>query len=182
MLYTKKGDDGKSELFGNEKRISKYSVVLEALGALDELNSWIGFIKSKSALETKEISKKSFYDILHAFQESLFIIQAEIGGADKHIQEEDIERIEEIFRVLEIELPAITSFVIPGTTELSALYDIARTKARKAEREVIRAQEIEHILVSQETIKFLNRSSSLLYACARYKAYQEKKNEEKPHY
>jgi len=49
MLYTGKGDDGKTKLFGcDQKRISKSSSVAEALGNIDELNSFLGLVKVKS--------------------------------------------------------------------------------------------------------------------------------------
>jgi cob(I)alamin adenosyltransferase len=49
MLYTRKGDDGTTRTFGSKKieRISKSSCQTESLGALDELNSFIGLVKIK---------------------------------------------------------------------------------------------------------------------------------------
>jgi cob(I)alamin adenosyltransferase len=47
MLYTKKGDDGKTSLFHCDQRLSKSSAVAEALGSLDETNSFLGIVKAK---------------------------------------------------------------------------------------------------------------------------------------
>jgi len=48
MLYSGKGDDGTTQAFGcDQKRISKSSELPEALGALDELNAFLGFVKMK---------------------------------------------------------------------------------------------------------------------------------------
>ena len=44
-IYTKKGDDGKTEL-GDGKRILKFSTRVEAYGTVDELNAMIGTITS----------------------------------------------------------------------------------------------------------------------------------------
>ena len=50
-IYTKKGDDGKTEL-GDGKRIVKFSTRVEAYGTVDELNAMIGTITSMN-VETK---------------------------------------------------------------------------------------------------------------------------------
>ena len=68
-LFTGKGDNGTTKTFGCDQRISKSSIVAEALGALDETNSYIGFARAKSKdrkatfkIENKEIK---FSDILY---------------------------------------------------------------------------------------------------------------------
>jgi cob(I)alamin adenosyltransferase len=48
MLYTKKGDDGTTETFGCDQRISKSSAIAEALGSVDEINSFLGICKVKA--------------------------------------------------------------------------------------------------------------------------------------
>ena len=47
-IYTKKGDSGKTDLFGISKRISKSSIRVSAYGEIDELNSFIGLIRATS--------------------------------------------------------------------------------------------------------------------------------------
>jgi len=59
-IYTKKGDRGETCLFGN-KKTSKSSLVINAIGAVDELNSYFGIIVSISedfGLERTTSSKK----------------------------------------------------------------------------------------------------------------------------
>ena len=48
MLYTRKGDDGTTKTFGCNQRISKSSTITEALGSLDEINSYLGLCKIKA--------------------------------------------------------------------------------------------------------------------------------------
>ena len=48
MLYTRKGDNGTTKTFGCDQRISKSSAIAEALGSLDEINSFMGICKVKS--------------------------------------------------------------------------------------------------------------------------------------
>jgi len=158
MLYTRKGDDGTTKTFGCDQRISKSSAIAEALGSLDEINSFLGICKVK-ALKEKEI--------LHSVQKNLFIIQAELAGSEMSITEEKVKELEKIIDQIEKELPSIKSFFISGGSELAALFDIARTIARRAERRVIGVAEEGKTPVGDFTKAYLNRLSSLLYAFAR---------------
>ena len=58
MLYTRKGDKGTTKTFGCDQRISKSSIIAEALGALDEINSFLGFCKVKARKENLITSQK----------------------------------------------------------------------------------------------------------------------------
>jgi len=49
MVYTKKGDGGATGLFGTTKRVSKSSSIIRAIGAVDEANSYLGVVISKSS-------------------------------------------------------------------------------------------------------------------------------------
>ena len=51
MLYTRKGDNGTTKTFSCDQRISKSSTIAEALGTLDEINSFLGLCKIKSEKE-----------------------------------------------------------------------------------------------------------------------------------
>ncbi len=66
MLYTRKGDSGTTKDFksGPGVRKSKSSCQTEALGALDELNSFLGLVKVKCAEIPRTISGKKFSDIV----------------------------------------------------------------------------------------------------------------------
>jgi ATP:cob(I)alamin adenosyltransferase len=174
MLYTKKGDDGKTQIFDCDQRFSKSSAVAEALGALDEVNSFLGVVKCKVNNQDK--------GIMHQIQENLFIIQAEVGGAEKKISKDKISEIEKIIDKIEKELPPIKTFFISGATELSAKLDFARTLARRAERRVIKVKEEGLVKISQNTLAYLNRLSSLLYALARQSAYKSGIKESAPTY
>lgn len=170
MLYTRKGDGGTTKTFGCDQRISKSSAVAEALGALDEINSFLGLAKVMSAkngsvmeLEGKNVP---FESIVHGVQENLFIIQAEVAGFPKGLTEEKVKNIEQIIDTVEKLLPPIKTFFISGGTEMAAKFDIARTIARRAERRVVQVHE-EGRTVGATTLAYLNRLSSLLYALAR---------------
>lgn len=212
MLYTKKGDDGTTKTFGCDQRISKSSNTAEALGSLDEINSFLGLCKVQSAYLKFQLGNKNLSEIVHDIQKNLFIIQAEIGGADKNISEIKVKELEEIVDEIERELPPIKHFFISGGPAditswqqsgagLGAIFDIARTIARRAERRVIAvAEEIsqpsllinnveenkepveEKKVIGKQTLAYLNRLSSALYALARYSNHKVGIMEEAPDY
>ena len=190
MLYTRKGDDGTTSAFNSKKgqRMSKSSCQTESLGALDELNSFLGLLKVKSVdiswgLPTQAgVNGKTLSYIVGWTQDCLFTIQAEVAGAGKTITAEKITEIEMMVDISEKELPPITTFFISGGTEIAALCDISRTLARKAERRVVAAFEEKEIIVSQEKIAFLNRLSSLFYVLARLMNHKSGIKEVSPSY
>lgn len=177
MLYTRKGDKGMSGLFGTKERFSKDSPVYEALGTVDELNSLLGVCRAHSGKIKNDFISNEILKV----QECLFIIQAELAGADKSLEQTAVDNLEQTIEVFESEIANPHSFVIPGATELSALFDYARAVSRKAERTVISTQSGK-IIVSPETLAYLNRLSSFLYALARYSVVKEDKKETSPSY
>ncbi|OGG78447.1 ATP:cob(I)alamin adenosyltransferase [Candidatus Kaiserbacteria bacterium RIFCSPLOWO2_01_FULL_52_12b] len=186
MLYTGKGDGGTTKMFGcDQQRISKSSELPEALGALDELNAFIGFVKMRSQQQIPKSSYRTnlvFGDILRDVQEKLFITQAEVAGADKHLVQKDVEAVEVIINDIEKEIPPLKGFSIAGGTELSALLDVARTLARRAERRLTAVAEAGLRELAPETRAYMNRLSSLLFALARLANHLAGVAEETPTY
>ncbi|KKR70720.1 MAG: hypothetical protein UU13_C0002G0065 [Candidatus Nomurabacteria bacterium GW2011_GWB1_40_7] len=184
MLYTRKGDKGTTKTFACDQRISKSSIVAEALGALDEINSFLGLARAKAGKTSFKIEGKriKFFDLVLEIQQNLFIAQAEIAGSTLSITKDKIEKIENIVDEIEKILPPIKSFFVSGATELGAIFDFARTLARTAERRVVAAKEEGKVAVSADTMSYLNRLSSLLYALARISGHLEGVEEIKPEY
>lgn len=193
MLYTRKGDNGTTGLFstkggpasgwGCDQRISKSSAIAEALGSLDEINSFMGICKVKSEKENLILADGThFSKMIHEVQKNLFIIQAEIAGSKMSITDEKVKEIEIIIDWIERELPPITTFFISGGSEMATLFDIARTIARRAERRVIGVADEGKIEISDFTKAYLNRLSSLLYALARLTNFKLGITEEGPDY
>ena len=177
MLYTGKGDGGTTKMFGcNQQRISKSSELPEALGSLDELNAFLGFVKMRCVGESR------IANVLRDIQEALFIIQAEVAGADKKVVDDSIKHVEELINGIEKEILPLKGFSIAGGTELSALLDIARTLARRAERRIIAVKELNLRELSPLTMAYMNRLSSLLFALARLANHLAGVNEENPRY
>lgn len=182
MLYTGRGDDGTTKTFGCDQRISKSSAIAEALGALDEANSFLGVCKVKAGETDYRVNSKQLTGIVHEVQQNLFIIQAELAGAGKSTSHEKVTAAEELIGAIEKELPPIRTFFISGGSDLAALFDVARTFARRAERRVVSVVETGGIAISKETLAYLNRLSSLLYALARLSNHRAGISEEPPSY
>ena len=182
MLYTGKGDDGTTKTFGCDQRISKSSGLAEALGSMDEINSFLGICKTKSAEKNLKFSDKEISGIVHNIQQTLFIIQAELAGCDKKVTEEKVIELETLINDIEKILPPIKTFFISGGTELAATFDVARTIARRAERRVVQVAEEGVRPVGPNTKKYMNRLSSILYALARLMNHLSGINEVPPSY
>lgn len=194
MLFTGKGDRGTTKTFGCDQRISKSSIITEALGSLDEINSFLGLVKIKSDTIVLSLESGSlvFSYAIDRIQQDLFIIQAELAGADKKITEEKVKWLEMIVNDIEKLLPPVKTFFVSGGCELASLCDISRTIARRAERRVVGVVdesmqiqtelEKEREVVSKFTLAYLNRLSSVLYAFARFSNHNANIPEEAPRY
>ena len=181
-LYTRKGDSGTTKTFGAQQRVSKSSTITEALGSLDEVNSFLGLCKIQSRVDDFTLGEQKIADIVHELQDDLFIIQAEVAGAGKTVSQEKIGWLESITDTIEGELPKITTFFISGGCELSSRFDVARTLARRAERRVVGVHEEGTQKAGEYTLAYLNRLSSILYALARYANHQRGITESAPDY
>ncbi len=188
MLYTRKGDGGTTKTFGcDQQRISKSSELPEALGTLDELNSFLGLakVRAKQVQDSGVKIGKRIYTtsrILRDVQETLFIVQAEVAGAPKKVGKAKVTEVEKIIAAVEAEIPPVTAFSIAGGTELSAMLDVARTLSRRAERRVVSVHELGIRKLSDNTRSYLNRLSSLLFALARLANHKSGIEEEHPSY
>lgn len=180
MLFTGKGDDGTTKTFGCDQRISKSSAIAEALGSVDEINALLGVIKMRGG-NTPAVGGFSYHELLSDVQQDLFIVQAELAGAEKKMDKARVEKLSSWVDVIEKELPPITSFFVSGCTELGALCDQARTVARRAERRVVEAV-MDDRESKKDLLAYMNRLSSILYALARLANHRAGVPEEKPHY
>ena len=188
MLYTRKGDNGTTKLFNCPQgtRVAKSDFVFEVLGSVDELNSIIGHAKvlarNSGLTLCMNTGRVVYEEILSLFQQVLFRIQAELGGSDIHPTHEDVLFLEEVVYEVEAVLPPIKSFVIPGGSVAGSYLDVCRTVARRVERGLVSLHERGDRNICAESIQYLNRLSSALYALARFANYQEGNIEPAPTY
>ena len=167
--YTRQGDDGSTTLFGGS-RVPKHHPQPETFGAIDEASSALGLARALAeAPKTNAFVKE--------LQHRLYLIMAELAvAADKEPPPEfgttaaDVERLEAIAEELEADAPPPKEFVLPGETPAGGALDLARTIIRRAEREASRLRDAGHP-VNPETMRYLNRASSVLYDLARYEEH-----------
>jgi cob(I)alamin adenosyltransferase len=170
-IYTKKGDDGTTSLWYGG-RVPKSSPRTDAYGTLDEAASVLGVARS---LCTDAAHDELGADLL-ALQNGLFIAGAELATAPEAADrlEDGVSRVtEEMADELDAKIDSYLEgvelapqFTIPGGTTLSAQLDVARAVLRRAERRAVELKEADQ-LASGAILRFLNRSSDLLFAMAR---------------
>ena len=164
-VYTRTGDDGTTGLIGGT-RVKKYDLRLEAYGTVDELNSWIGLIRSQ------EISPEDISDLIN-IQNNLFIIGSLLATDTTKVanttkwdsSEENILFLERRMDQMLDLLPPLTNFLLPGGNNAVSYCHLARTVCRRAERRCYQLSEA--IEVSGDVLKYLNRLSDFLYVLSR---------------
>ena len=129
-----------------------------------------------------ESGRTEYPELILEVQQNLFIVQAEVAGSTLNITEDKVAGIEKIVDEIEKILPPIKNFFISGATELGATFDFTRTLARRAERRVVATHEEGKIKINPNTLAYLNRLSSLLYALARIASHNAGLEELKPDY
>lgn len=176
-IYTKRGDRGTTTLYGEKRRRSKSNERITAYGTVDELNSQLGL--ASSLLSRRGGKPRS---AIREIQQDLFEIASELATppSRKPAVAIDAERTRELERLiddLEEKLPVLANFIFPGGTPAGAAMHIARSVARRAEREVVALAKKEK--VRPEVLIYLNRLSDTLFMLARQINHFEKKPEEK---
>lgn len=164
-IYTRTGDDGTTGLIGGT-RIEKDDLRLEAFGTIDELNSWIGLIRSQPEASEAE-------SVLINIQNKLFIIGGRLATDTSKIdisdklpcKREDILFLENEMDSMLDSLPLQTNFILPGGNNIISYCHLARTVCRRAERKVYGLSKVVSIPV--ELLMYLNRLSDYLFVLSR---------------
>lgn len=165
-IYTRTGDDGTTGLIGGT-RVPKDDLRLEAYGTVDELNSWIGYLRSHSLLFDKA-------PLLVEIQRKLFVIGARLATdttkADLSeklpCNEEDIKKLEQEMDLMLDTLEPQTHFILPGGNDVIAMCHIARTVCRRAERRIFQLSG--KVEIPNQLLWYVNRLSDFLYVLSRY--------------
>lgn len=167
-IYTRTGDGGETGL-GDGSRVAKTDPRVEAYGTVDEANAVIGVAVVACGDETMR-------RLLVLVQNDLFDVGADLCtpvkpgehvGDALRVTGSQTERLEAEIDRVNAGLGTLTSFVLPGGTELAAHLHVARTVVRRAERRVIEFAESAEGAAAAEPIRYLNRLSDLLFVLAR---------------
>jgi cob(I)alamin adenosyltransferase len=163
-IYTKTGDKGLTSLVGGT-RLSKAHIKIEAYGTVDELNAWIGLLSDLP----ENLHRRA---LLKEIQDRLFTVGADLASEAEQTRkklpelfESDIELLEKAMDEYTEIIPPLRAFVLPGGHPAVSQTHVARTVARRAERQVIRLSEEEE--VNPLIVKYLNRLSDFLFVLSR---------------
>jgi cob(I)alamin adenosyltransferase len=166
VVYTRTGDKGTTALIGGT-RVKKHNHRLNAYGTTDELNSFVGMIRSYEIdSHTKEV--------LIGIQNELFVIGAYLATdssrsdlRDKlNCDESKIEFLEHEMDVMESKLPPLRSFVLPGGHPVVSYCHICRTVCRRCERIV--SELSEEMEINGWVIRYINRLSDYFFVLSRF--------------
>lgn len=168
IIYTKTGDKGTTSLVGGT-RVHKSHLRLDVYGTVDELSSYIGWLKC-------EIKDEDNQEFLSYLQHKMFTIGSYFATETEKmdpkppsvIHQSDIEKIEKEIDRIDHQLPKIKQFILPGGNEPSSRAHICRTIARKVERYAYRLDEL--IPVDESVLVFINRLSDYLFVLARFES------------
>ena len=165
MFFTKRGDDGYTDLLGGPRR-SKDDLRIAVLGDVDEATSSIGLARAcAQGTDTRAA-------LLHV-QKDLYLLMADIATVEgkaagsPRLTDVQVAGLEELIRGFDGRVTIPREFVAPGDTLAGAALDVARAVVRRAERAVT------HLLAGGDgatpaMVRYLNRLSSLLFGLARY--------------
>ena len=168
-IYTKTGDDGTTALGTGERRL-KYDRRVSAYGTVDEANACIGMARLHTAADA-DLDR-----MLSRIQNDLFDLGADLATPETdekpdyeplRITDAQVARSEADLDALNAGLQPLRSFVLPGGSAASAALHLARTVARRAEREMVELAETPGEHVNPAGVKYMNRVSDFLFVAAR---------------
>ena len=160
-IYTKTGDDGTTGLVDGS-RVAKSSVLMAAIGDVDEANSLIGVAAVHAA--------DDMLKMLRTIQNDMFDLGADIATPDGDFGWEPLRIVPAQVARLETEIDAMNaglsplgSFILPGGSALAAHLHVARAATRRAERSAVAANDG----LNAQALQYLNRLSDHLFTMAR---------------
>ncbi len=156
-IVTRTGDDGTTGL-ADGTRVAKNSARIHAIGNVDELNSHLGVLLTEAL--PSEINA-----LLLRVQNDLF----DLGGSLAHpvapFSEDKLWQLDAAIAHYNADLPPLKEFILPGGTRAAAQCHVARSVARRAERDLATLAHAE--AVPEHALPYLNRLSDLLFILCR---------------
>lgn len=158
QIATRTGDDGTTGL-GDNTRVPKHHLRVQAMGDVDELNSHIGLLLC-------ETLPPEVRELLIDVQHQLFNLGGELSiPGFELLKESAVLQLDQALVTHNEHLPRLQEFILPAGNRAAAQAHICRTVARRAERAVV-------ALGSQEAVReaprhYLNRLSDLMFVLSR---------------
>lgn len=177
-IYTRTGDDGTTGL-ADGSRVRKDDLRVECYGTVDEANAAIGLALSACARASAVLPLERLTQIvtvLARVQNELFDAGADLAtprapdekpGSKLRLIAAQTQRLERDIDEFNQRLAPLTSFVLPAGSEAAAALHLARTVVRRGERLAVQLRARDPQETSEETVRYLNRLSDLLFVLAR---------------
>jgi cob(I)alamin adenosyltransferase len=157
-IYTRTGDGGETGLSGGE-RVAKDGVRIEALGAVDELNSQLGVLLAEALGDDPRA-------VLSEVQHRLFDLGGELSYPQADLlHATHVTELEVVLDRYNATLPVLAEFILPGGGRAGALCHVCRAVCRRAERRLVTLAHAEPL--NPAALAYLNRLSDLLFVMAR---------------
>jgi cob(I)alamin adenosyltransferase len=162
-ISTRTGDDGTTGL-GDGTRVSKTALRVQAMGDVDELNSYIGVLRAIGILQIPLEIDTLLGDIQH----DLFDMGGELCiPGYVMVTESHVARLDAALAYHNAHLPKLAEFILPGGTAAASAAHVCRTIARRAERTVVALGAELNASLANTPRLYLNRLSDLLFVLAR---------------
>jgi cob(I)alamin adenosyltransferase len=166
-IYTRKGDDGTTGLVSGPRR-NKDDLRVEAFGAVDEVNAFLGAAR----IHSSGMPRVDW--ALARVQNDLFDLGGDLAnppqsaGEGRHLRitDKQVAWLESQIDHFNENLEPLQSFILPGGSELSAGLHVTRAVTRRAERLVVALMRAEPE-TGQPVLTYLNRLSDLMFVLAR---------------
>ena len=156
-IVTRTGDNGTTGL-ADGTRVDKCCARIHAIGSVDELNSHLGVLLADTLPDdVREL-------LLHV-QHDLFDLGGALAYPVAPFSEDKLLHLDAAISRYNDTLPALREFILPGGTPVAAQCHVARTVARRAERDFVTLTQLES--VPPHGLPYLNRLSDLLFVLSR---------------
>ena len=168
-IYTKTGDKGLTSLIGGT-RVPKSSLRIECYGTVDELNAHIGLVRDQDVNAARRPLLKEIQDRLFTIGSALAADPEKSKMKLPDLHEADITLLEDEMDRLNLDLPELRAFILPGGHPAVSHAHVARCVCRRAERLAIHLRE--ESFVADLVVMYLNRLSDYLFVLSRYMAHE----------
>jgi cob(I)alamin adenosyltransferase len=178
-IYTKTGDQGyTTNLLSN--KYSKADIEMEVQGSIDEINAYVGLLRSKMKLTLVNYEKNIYVRLdntLKSIQYHLYLIGVEISTeyTKIYIKDEEISFLEKEIDFMIDNTEPLKSFIYYNGSENSTTCHVIRTIVRRSERVFVRALDNK---TYPKCYKYVNRLSDFFYALSRYINYLDGEKDE----
>ena len=166
-IYTRGGDAGETSL-GNGDRVPKSSARVASYGDVDEANAILGIVRLYVDGAEDLVLGRIQNDLFDVGADLCVPIEENPKFAPLRVTQAQVDWLEGQIDRMNADLPALSSFVLPGGTPAAAYLHQARTVVRRAERVLVELLGTPDEKVNRLVLMYLNRLSDLLFVMSRY--------------